>query len=174
MANTFYFISRVEVTTPTQSIQFTSIPNTYTDLLLIMSIRQNANADGHQLGVRFNSNGSNYGRLGLYYVGNATDVAGGNSETFARFGFAESSTFTSNTFGSYEMYITNYASTNEYKPFQTHSVCESNSTVVYAQGLWSGIWNNTSAINSITIQDLSNNTDIATNSTAYLYGIKNS
>ena len=174
MANTYLLIATVNVTSAVSQIQFTSITNTYTDLLLKMSIRQNSGADGHQLGVRFNSNSSNYGRMGFYFTGSATDKAQGSGETFARFGFAQSSTFTANTFGSYEMYIPNYASTDQYKPFQTHSVSESNSSSVYAQGIWGGIWNNTAAINSITIQDLSNNTDFAAGSTAYLYGIKNS
>ena len=174
MANTYFLIATVNVTSAVSTIQFNSITNTYTDLLLKMSIRQNASSNGSQIGVRFNSNTANYGRQGFYSNGSAIDTPQGRNENFARFGFAQSSTFTANTFGSYEMYITSYASASNYKNWHTHSTSESNTSTVYGQGIWSGIWQYISAINSITIQDLSTNTDIAAGSTAYLYCIKNS
>jgi hypothetical protein len=72
------------------------------------------------------------------------------------------------------MYIPNYTSSN-YKSFSTDSVCESNAASVYAQGFWSGLWSDTSAITSISIAELAGaSTNIAEHSTAYLYGISNS
>lgn len=175
MAKTYKLISSVTVGSGGSAyIEFTSIPNTYTDLVLKMSLRQSANADGHQLGVRFNSSTSGYNRLGSYGRGNGVDTAKGSSETFSRFGFAQSSTFTSNIFGLYEMYIPDYASTTEYKVFTTDSINESAAESVYAQGFWVGLWADTSAITSIKLQDLSNNTNFAQYSAAYLYGISSS
>jgi len=175
MANTYTLIASSTVGSGgAANIEFTSIPATYTDLLIKMSLRQGGGSDGYQLGVRFNSSTSNYSRVAVYGDGSTGQTAGGSSETFARFGFAESSTFTANTFGSYEMYIPNYTSSS-YKSFSTNSVTESNTSSVYAQGLWEGLWSNTSVITSILLQELSGaGTSFVQYSTAYLYGIKNS
>jgi hypothetical protein len=139
-----------------------------------MSLRQSGDCVGSQLGIRFNGSTSGYARLASYGYGNAVATAKGTSETFARFGFAESSTYTANIFGNYEMYIPDYASTTEYKTFKTDSVTESTAVEVYAQGFWGGLWSNTSAITSILLEDLSSSTSFAQYSTAYLYGISSS
>lgn len=175
MANTYTLIEKAIVGSGgTAYIQFNSIPATYKDLVIKMSLRQDASSDGYQLGVRFNSSTSGYSRTGFYGNGSVSDTAGGSSETFARFGFNQSSTFTASTFGSYEMYVSNYASSSTYKLFLTDSVTESNSGSFYAQGIWTGLWGNNSAITSILLQDLSGSTNFVENSVAYLYGIKNS
>jgi hypothetical protein len=175
MANTYKLIASSTVGSGgTANIQFTSIPGTYTDLILKMSLRQSASSEGSQIGVRFNGSTSGYSRLASYGRGNGVDTAKGSSETFARFGFAQSSTYTASIFGNYEMYIPDYASTTEYKTFKTDSITESTAVEVYGQGFWGGLWSNTSAITSILLEDLSSSTSFAQYSTAYLYGISSS
>jgi len=175
MANTYQLISSVTVGSGgAANIEFTSISSTYTDLVLKMSLRENADANGQQIGVRFNGSTSGYSRLASYGRGNGVDTAKGTIETYARFGFAQSSTFTASIFGNYEMYIPDYASTTEYKAFKTDSITESTAVEVYAQGFWVGLWANTSAITSILLQNLSGSTSFVQYSTADLYGIKNS
>lgn len=175
MANTYTLISSVTVGSGgSATIEFTSIPSTYNDLLLKMSLRQTGSSEGYQIGIRFNGSTAGYGRLAAYGNGSTPDTASGSSETFARFAFAQSSTFTANTFSNYEMYIPKYTA-SRLKTFSTDAVTESNSTSFYAQGMWAGIWTDTSAITSISLQELAGaSTNFAEYSTAYLYGIKNS
>ena len=176
MANTYELIEAKTLSSNTNVVTFSSIPGTYTDLLLKASTRQNGSAEGSQIGIRFNgSSASEYSRMAIYGDGNGTvgDVSAA-SETFARLFFAESSTYTANTFNNVEIYIPNYVS-SKYKVFSTDSVTEHNAALQYAQSLFGGMWSNTSAITSLSLSDLAGTgTDFAINSTFYLYGIKNS
>ena len=151
-----------------------TIPQTYTDLKIVASTRQSGSAEGNQLGIRFNgSSVAEYSRIVVYGDGATVSTAGGSSETFARIAFAESSTYTANTFNNIEIYIPNYAS-NNFKSFSTNAVSENNATSVYAQALYAGLWSNTSAITSITLSEYSGSgTNFVEGSTFYLYGISN-
>jgi hypothetical protein len=174
MANTFELIASSTVGSGgASSIDFTSIPNTYTDLVVKLSTRQNGNADGYQLGIRFNGSTSGYSRRLIYGDGLFANSGSGSSETFARVTFAQSSTFTANTFNNFEIYIPNYASSNN-KSFSTDGVNENNTTAVLSAGLYAGLWSNTAAITSLTVSEYSGSgTNFVQYSTAYLYGVKN-
>jgi len=172
MANTYTLIAAK--TSTSSSVTFSSIPQTYTDLKLVCSTRQDGNADGNQLSITFNGSSSNYSRKLIYGNGSNAYSSGGSSEAFARIAFAESSTYTANTFNNFEIYIPNYTSSN-YKSFSSDAVSENNATGVYAQALYAGLWSNTAAITSLTISDDgATGTNFASGSTFYLYGISNS
>jgi len=171
MPNTFTLIASSTVGAGgATNIDFTSIPSTYTDLVLKLSTRQSGNADGNQIGIRFNSSTSGYSRRVLLGDGASVQSYSGSSETFTRVAFAESSTYTSNTFNSFDIYIPNYASSNN-KSFLSDAVTENNATTSYSS-LNAGLWSNTAAITSITISEYSGSgTNFVQYSTAYLYGI---
>jgi len=171
MPNTMTLISAVTVGVGgANTIDFTSIPSTYTDLVLKLSTRQNGSADGSQIGIRFNGSSSGYSRKLLLGDGASVGTYGGSSETFARIAFAQSSTYTASTFNNFETYIPNYAGSNN-KSFSSDSVTENNATTSYA-AIYTGLWSNTAAITSITISEYSGSgTNFVQNSTAYLYGI---
>ena len=175
MANTYQLIEAKTLSSNTNVLTFSSIPGTYTDLLVKASTRQSGSADGSQIGIRFNgSSASEYSRMAVYGDGSVVGSVSAASESFARVFFAESSTYTANTFNNIEIYIPNYVSSN-YKAFSTDSVSEHNAALQYAQSLFGGMWSNTSAITSLSLTDLAGSgTDFAINSTFYLYGIKNS
>jgi hypothetical protein len=175
MAYSFELIEAKTLGSNTNVVTFSSIPNTYTDLLLKASTRQSGDADGYQMGIRFNgSSASEYSRRLLYSWGSGVGTGGAASENFARVAFAESSTYAANTFNNIEIYIPNYTSSN-YKSFSTDAINEDNATTVYAQSFYAGIWSNTATITSLSISEYSGSgTDFVTNSTFYLYGIKNS
>lgn len=88
-------------------------------------------------------------------------------------GFDQSSSFTANTFGNFEVYIPNYTSANN-KSLSADSVTEDNASSVYGMSLVAGLWANTDAITSILVQDIAGGSNLAQYSTARLYGIKNS
>lgn len=167
MANTYTLIDSYTATGSVAYIEFTSIPQTYTDLLIKVSLRNTA-ANG-VVYFSFNSNTSNRSSILLYGSGSsAGSVTYGNGDPRAM--VMNESGYTVNAFANGDMYIPNYAGSN-YKSFSADSVQETNATTAYSY-LIAGLWSDSSAITSITLTPISDN--FAQHSTAYLYGIKNS
>ena len=157
------------------SIDFTSIPATYTDLLIKLSVRSDqAASNGQDIYVQFNGDtGSNYSFRRLYGTGSAaaSDSASA-SATAGRVGRATSATSTASTFASNNIYIPNYAGSAA-KSISIDGVEENNATasiMVLNAALWSG----TAAITSVKIQCLAASTNFVQYSTASLYGISKS
>jgi hypothetical protein len=80
-----------------------------------------------------------------------------------------SSGATASTFNNADLYIPNYAGSNN-KSFSIDSVSENNGTAAVAS-LFAGLWSQTAAITSITLTSRNGNFDQY--STAYLYGVNN-
>lgn len=173
MATTYEAIATVTVGSGgTSTITFTSIPQTYTDLVVKGSTRLSAGDAGVQLVARFNGSTSGYSRRSLEGNGASASSNSGSSETYMRFAYAEESTNTANTFNNFELYIPNYTSSNN-KSTSSDNVTENNGTTAYS-ALHAGLWSNTSAITSISIFDISSTqANFVQYSTATLYGIKN-
>ena len=168
MANTFELISSVTVASAQAAIEFTSIPSTYTDLCLKLSTRCNTD-DFPNIRIRFNGVTTNYSHRILYGSGSA---AGSYSGTNNGIDYAsdDAAAQTSSTFSNSEIYIPNYAgSTN--KSLSADAVSENNATAAYAL-LTAGLWSDTAVINTIRIY-YGGGQNLAANSTAYLYGVKN-
>ena len=167
MANTYTLIEAKTLGSSTASITFSSIPQTYTDLKLVASTRNN-NADTDNNGtISFNSSTSSRSAIFVYGTGSSalsgTDTGG---FTWGEVG----NNATSNTFSNFEIYIPNYTSSN-YKSYSNDGVTEQNATRS-VQMLVAGLWSNTAAITSITLTPQSYS--YLASSTFYLYGIKNS
>lgn len=152
------------------SIDFTSIPQTYTDLCLKVSIRTNRGFLSDALSVKLNNSTSSYSSKDLTYdnggVATYTDLfgAGYNLNTQGNGG-------TSSTFSNQEIYIPNYTGSN-YKNFSSQSMVENNGSDARVE-MMANVWSNTSAVTSIILASYTSNT-ILQHSTATLYGIKNS
>jgi hypothetical protein len=169
MATTFTKIASVSVgVLGASSIDFTSIPSTYTDLVVKLSARDANASSVDSLGVKFNSVTSSYSFKQLYGTG-ATAASQGASSYPEN--YINGATSTANTFASYELYIPNYAGATN-KSVSVDAVTENNATTAFAT-LTAGLWSNTAAINAISLFSTVGNT-ISQYSTAVLYGIKNS
>ena len=168
MPDTFVKIASVTVGSGgASSIDFTSIPSTYTDLCLVLSARTTRSATQEDLRVAYNSTTTNF--TARFITGTGSGVA---SYTDTRFyGSVPSATSTSSTFGSISAYIPNYAGSNN-KSASVDYVCENNATAAES-GLVANLWSNTSAITSISITGASSG-NFVQYSTATLYGIKSS
>ena len=168
MATTYTLISSVTVGAGgAASMGFTSIPATYTDLLIKVSSRSNR-ASIIIDGVLISFNGSTSSFSAIYLEGSGVTTI---SSSLARFaGAVPASTATSNVFSNNDIYIPNYAGGNN-KSYSVDSVMENNATASY-QYLIAGLWSNTAAITSITLTP-SFGTSFDQYSTAYLYGISN-
>ena len=171
MANTFIKIASVTVGSGgASSIDFTSIPSTYTDLCVKLSARYN---DASVLGrFRFNGDtGSNYSNRRLYGTGSSVASNSDSAQTSSYvFGLNDASNYTANTFSNAEFYIPNYAG-SAYKSISIDAVSENNATEAYST-LQAGLWSNTAAITSIKIYQDSGL--FVQYSTAVLYGINKS
>ena len=127
----------------TTQIDITSIPNNYTDLVLLFSSDTGANVVFNNVTSAQYSRNFMRGNAGTGTIG--VLKATGNTNFFAPFTY----TGTSPEFVSAIMYIPNYAgSTN--KSVTVDCVTEANRANALAQ-IWGGVWSNTSAINSISI-----------------------
>ena len=167
MANTMTLIQSVTVPSGGQaSIDFTSIPSTYTDLQLLISGRGTSGGTRDLL-LSFNGSTANFTCRYVYGSGSGTPTSSTATTWQAEI---NSTTTTASTFGSAALYIPNYAGST-YKSISSDSVTENNATAVITW-LSAGLWSNTAAINQITLTLDTGN--FAQFSTAYLYGIRNS
>ena len=169
MPDTFIKIASVTVGSGgASSIDFTSIPSTYTDLCLVWSGRSNRASAQDGMKLQFNGSTTSYSDRNITGNG-ATASSGSSSSTYIYGGIIPSATATASTFGNISYYISNYAGSN-YKSLSMDSVAENNTTTAYAI-LEAGLWSSTSAITSIAISS-ENAANFVQYSTATLYGIK--
>jgi len=168
MANTFTKIATIS-TYGVSSYEFTSIPATYTDLMLITSIRTSGTATAQEgLELQFNSAVSNRSDRRFYaYINTAYADTG----TAMYAGRASATGATANCFGSTITYITNYTTT-KVKMSQSMGGSQSNSTTKLMDVMVNA-WNDSATITSIKIIPDEGGT-IQQYSTADLYGIKSS
>ena len=174
MATTYQLISSVTVGAGgASSIDFTSIPATYTDLLIKFSTRTTYSGLRDQIAIRINgSSTTDYSVRWLYGIPSiATSSATDTGYGFALSGYTSGDTSTANTFGSGEVYIPNYAGSNN-KSMSGEGVSESNDTST-GLAMSAMLRANTAAITSLRVESY-NGFNLKQYSTAYLYGIKNS
>jgi hypothetical protein len=144
------------------TITFSSIPQTYTDLIIKFSTRSTW---GQVFGGEgFSINGGSTAITGMRVLGNGSSAS--SAATFTIDGAGANAT--ANTFGSGEIYIPNYTSSN-YKSILAEVVGENNNSTALQQ-LLAGLWSSTSPITSITFTAQSGQSETQY-STFYLYGV---
>lgn len=161
------------------TIDFQSIPNTYTDLAVLVSAR-GSSYDGsstNQLFLRFNNNSSSYSTRNLSVAtasaGSGTNPYGVTSALWC--GEIPSINQTASTFGNTLIYVPSYTSSNN-KSLSVDNVSETNGTADYtfSVSLGAGLWSNTSVIDRITLYcKFTLDGTFQQYTTATLYGIKN-
>jgi hypothetical protein len=148
------------------SIDFTAIPQTYTDLTLLVSARMSTNYFADNFGIRFNGTTSTYSERTLRAIP-AVSSASLTGQSYIFQTAASGATATASTFGSTLVTIPNYAGSAN-KTVSIDAVSENNGTDTYRL-LTAGLWSSTSAITSITLVGYGAPT-FQQYSTAYLYG----
>jgi hypothetical protein len=150
------------------SVTFSSIPATYTDLIVKASAR--TARTGSNLDILFLTlNTLTTNQTSLYLYGDGFGVVSGTDTRI--WGLAASTdNETALVFGNSEMMITNYAGSNN-KAMSSDFSNENNATGAYL-GFNAGLWSASAAINSIQISSATSNT-IKEHSTFTLYGISN-
>jgi hypothetical protein len=175
MANTYSIISSNVLGSSAATVTFSSIPATYTDLVLRISSKSDSTGDiKANVNIVINGTTTGYSVTNMFATSGTT---GANRQTSAanwnRF-YTDSSysvDFT-NAFGLLEIYFSNYAGSNN-KVASGFGVSESNSSTDYFINATANLWQNSSAISSIAL-GLNSGQNFVTGSSFYLYGIKNS
>lgn len=146
------------------NIEFTSIPQTYTDLHLVLSLRA-SKADKVSEGlIRINGSTSDLSNRSLIGDNSAAYTAG--YVTSRIIGSANGNTATSNTFSSHVVTFPNYTSSAN-KSFSADAVSEDNGGYT-ERGIHANLWAQTAAITSLSIYSSVNWLQY---SSASLYGI---
>jgi hypothetical protein len=167
MANTFKLIASATVTGSPADISITNIPQTYTDLYVVLSAIARTTANPNSL-VMF-ANG--YAQTSPTYTalrGNGSSVSSFNGTIT----FAGDITNITNTYSSQNIYIPNYT-TSGTKTASVDSVTENNGTTAYSM-LVANRFVVAAAITSLQFGDGSAGSGLGVGSQVWVYGIKNS
>lgn len=156
-------IEHIELASAASTIVLDEIPDTYTDLYIVVSARNTATADDY---YRINLNGSSANFSGKYLGNNgSTTVISGTSAP--AFGRITQSDYTANTFSSSAWYLPNYAG-DQNKNISVDNVSENNGGEYYLD-IVTGLWSQTAAIHTVSFVLGAGN--FAIGSSATLYGI---
>jgi hypothetical protein len=161
-SNTYEPIATTTLTSAVPSVTFGSIPQTYTDLILVVAASPTSNAVAGYMQVNSDT-GSNYSMSGMR--GNGTNVASYRISNNGNFFFDYAGDTNTGTITVSTIHFLNYSSTNVFK---TNLVRQSNQGD--AVELLAQLWRSTSAITSINLFWSTGN--FAIGSTFTLYGIK--
>jgi hypothetical protein len=163
MPATYEPIETKTIGTAVASVTFSSIPATYTDLVLVYEAGNSGNIyDGTF--ARFNGDtGTNYSWT--YLLGNGSTAISGRESTVSRTGAGA----TGASRGMSTIQLMNYANTTTYKTILTRrSVVDASG---FSLGAEVGLWRSTAAISTILLF-VQSGTNFDVGSTFTLYGIK--
>jgi hypothetical protein len=157
--STYTPIATTTLGSATSSYTFSSIPSTYTDLVMASQVQLDT-AGGYSMGMRFNSDsGSNYSYTYILGTGSVAASSRGTSQTSATYGNGATG------WGTSIVNIMNYSNTTTYKTCVARNGQAGDVVQAYVN-----LWRNTAAINSINIISQSGSNFVA-GTTFTLYGI---
>ncbi len=171
MANTYEAIATVTVGSGgAAEIEFTNIPQTHTDLMVLHSLRSNSSQIYDILGLTFNGNtGSIYSIRNLRGNGATAISQSLTNQVRMEFELPNGNTSTASTFSNGQFYIPNYTSSNN-KSASSEIAQENNATTAYLV-MDAGLAATTAPISSIRMFTVVG-TLWQQYSSATLYGIK--
>ena len=143
--STYTKIATATTSSSQSSVTFSSIPNTYTDLVMVMSMQSSSGYDA----IRINGDtAANYSRTGL--TGDGTNAGSFKSSGAAEtrlpiFGAATLPT-SGNSFFTATVDFMNYSNTTTYK-----TIISRDGAAATGVDIQAGLWRSTSAINEIII-----------------------
>jgi hypothetical protein len=161
MSITYRPINTTTLTTSTTTVTFSSIPSTYTDLILVAAITAGNTGDGY---LRFNSDtGNNYSDTVIR--GNGSAASSVRDTSVPGIDIGPTSVITGSEVGIVKIQIQNYSNSTTYKT----SLIRFDEGTNFVNAIV-GLWRNTNAITSIDIVSRSGTWGVS--STFTLYGIK--
>lgn len=159
--NTYEAIFTDTLASAQASVTFSSIPSTYTDLVLVIQGFNTTN--GAAAKMQFNGDtGSNYSTTWIEGAGSAASSGRASSDT-SIFIYYNGGAFTNGI-------STAIVSVNNYSNSVTNKTSMSRFGNITQTGAYVGLWRNTNAITSLVVNAITQN--FQTGSTFSLYGIK--
>lgn len=166
MAKTYTPIATQKITASSASITFSSIPATYTDLVLIASARSLYNGTNDAIFIQVNGDSSAlYSRTELY---NGATGRSSSETSFRYHGKVAGNTSTGGTFATSNINFLNYSNTTTFKTVTAR--CGMADPTYTEVKMSVGLYRSTSAISSMLLTTEST-TNFAPGSTFTLYGI---
>ena len=151
-------------------VTFSSIPQTYKHLQIRGISRDNRASTANSVLIRVNGDtGSNYAFHRLIGDGSTPSASGLATQTEAYAYIEPCASSTSNIFGTGIIDVLDYTNTNKTKVFRTFGSNDQNGSGFIT--LYSGLWNNTSAISTIRLYP-DNSASFVQYTQFDLYGIK--
>ena len=165
--STYTPIATQTLSSAAASVTFSSIPQGYTDLILVCN-GYNATGDGNALRITFNGDtASNYSITNLSGTGSSASSGRVSNASNILLSYESGWDTTANDRGSIIINIMNYSNATTNKTLLSRANL-ANGTFPATEAIV-GLWRNTSAITSLTV---GNAATIATGSTFSLYGIQ--
>jgi hypothetical protein len=168
--STYTAIATTTLGTATNPITFSSIPQTYTDLVIVVAGRGTGSNTIDSTLSYFNSNTgtNNYSNTFLYGDGATAYATQNTNAVYFAFGTHPGNNATANVFGAEVFHVLNYSNTTTFK-----TVISRSSTDIGGSGqtwLSANLWRQTSAINTIQLYTSAGNWAVGTKFS--IYGIK--
>jgi hypothetical protein len=170
MASTYEPIATTTLSSAANSVTFSSIAGTYTDLIAILNVQ--VNVGGGPIVTFNNDTASNYSITRLYGDGSTIGSNRNSNQNNLDLGTGGQASITANQYSPYIFHFMNYANATTYKT----SLLRLSSAGGGFGGLAEidqcvGLWRNTNAITTITLT-CSNSRSFQSGSSFTLYGIK--
>jgi hypothetical protein len=167
-------INSTTLTSTTQFITFSSIPNTYKHLWIELTGRSDGIPDWFIMSFNGDNTGGNYFSRLLYADRNSATLSAGTQSPSAEpplTGVVNKNTAIANSFSDAGIYVYNYTSSLSPKVFSGTSG-QNNNADPSRQAFWENRWSNSAAISSIRIgcQTASSN-NFVSGTTITLYGL---
>jgi hypothetical protein len=169
MALTYKVITAINLSSNTSTIDIPNIPSTYDDLVLYLSIRGSGSYGTGAYGTQWSFNGSTSNRSAQRFYGAGS--VGGDTSTAIHGIIPGQNASTQSGWGMSKMYIPDYTSSRT-KITMIDSFAPGNASN-YEFDFIAGHWNDTTAINRITITPNGGDSFVQ-HTTATLIGIKKS
>jgi hypothetical protein len=158
--NTYVALQTQTLASAASSVTFNSIPQGYTDLVLVTSTQSNISSGSDDINVVINSD-STTGHYSMTYL-YGTGSSAVSSRTAGRIGIGRHD---STEFAVGVTHFQNYSNTTTYKTVLSRGSAASQITIAYV-----GLWQSTSAINQLVLSPSSAST-FSVGSTFSLYGV---
>jgi hypothetical protein len=162
MPSTYTQIATTTLGSTATSVSFTSIPSTYTDIVIITNVSGNDGA----ICIRFNNDsGSNYSSTMVRGTGSAASSGRATNGTYI--GSTSNLSVTAGSLQTAIWNVQNYANTTTNK-----TVLFRDGMATHIVGATVGLWRNTAAINRIDLSPEFGSNTFYSGSTFTLYGVK--
>ena len=173
MPSTYTLIASNTLGASAASVTFSSIPSTYTDLVLRISARSDRAVTSQNFYVQINgaSFDGTYSFTSLQGQGSAASSTRTSVDGAFYDGYIPGTSATANTFNSSEYYFSNYAGSAN-KVASSFTAVENNTTTIQYLSVGANLRTSTTAISSLVLSLPTGN--FVSGSSFFLYGIKNS